>query len=154
PAIARPWTRTLLAVPLALAVLNGLSPYLGLKTRSAWDMYSNLQMAGPQPNHLFLPHSLNILGELSAPIKIIESSNPTLQSFYIQDRYDILPFELRKIFADDPTGKTTFIWNNQRYEDYPHGSGPLALSQPPHWLLSKLLWFRKVDQNLDPRCQW
>jgi hypothetical protein len=154
PPAIRPLMRPILAIPLVLAVLNGLTPYLGLKTRSSWDMYSNLQLAGAHRNHLIIPQSLDLLDELGSPITIIESTNSELQQRYIQLGYDITPFELRRIFASDPSGVTTFRWRTQRFEHYPHGTGELSLSKPPDWLLSKLLWFRQVDQSSEPRCQW
>lgn len=149
-----PILRGIIAIPLALALLNGLSPYLGFKTRSGWDMYSNLQLAGTNPNHTIIPRSLDLLGELSTPIAIISSTNSLLQQRYQQDKYDITPFELRKVFADDPSGTTTFKKGERLYENFKHDSAMTPFSTPPSALWRKLLWFRQIDQNPDPRCQW
>ena len=59
----RRYAGVLLLVP-ALVLLNGLSPYLGLKTRTAWQMYSNLNLAANSSNHYLIPYSLDIGGFL------------------------------------------------------------------------------------------
>jgi hypothetical protein len=52
----RPWH----AVTFGLILLNGFSPYLGLKTEAAFSMYSNLRTEGPHCNHLLLPAWLKL----------------------------------------------------------------------------------------------
>jgi hypothetical protein len=52
----RPWH----AVTFGLILLNGFSPYLGLKTEAAFSMYSNLRTEGPHWNHLLLPARLQL----------------------------------------------------------------------------------------------
>jgi hypothetical protein len=47
-------SRPALAV-VALVFLNGLSPYLGLKTETSFAMYSNLRTEPGFENHLFMP---------------------------------------------------------------------------------------------------
>ena len=55
----RPWP--VLLVPL-LTGLNGCSPYLGLKTETAFAMYSNLRTEGGQSNHLLVPAGVQLFG--------------------------------------------------------------------------------------------
>jgi len=57
---------------LFFVVLNGLSPYLGLKTRTSFNMYSNMVMRSDSSNHLFVPKSLDIFSFL----KEVESGKP------------------------------------------------------------------------------
>lgn len=38
-----------------LVFLNGLTPYMGLKNKGSWNMYSNLRVEGEYNNHLFMP---------------------------------------------------------------------------------------------------
>lgn len=54
--------RPALAPLVALVALNGLAPYLGLKTHTAWNMYSNLDVQADRSNHLLVPASLDVLG--------------------------------------------------------------------------------------------
>ena len=48
----------------ALVLINGLSPYIGLKTRTSFNMYSNLRMGSDYSNHLLVPRSLDLFGYL------------------------------------------------------------------------------------------
>ncbi len=48
------------AVTFGLLLVNGLSPYLGLKTEAAFSMYSNLRTEGSHWNHLLLPSWLRL----------------------------------------------------------------------------------------------
>lgn len=154
PAVGLPWLTAIVRLPLALAIANGLTPYLGIKTKSAWDMYSNLQLADNRPNHLLIPKSLDLLGQLNDPIRIVSSTNQTLLKRYRDKKYDIVPFELIRIFKNDPLGRTTFIWRGSLYSEHPHDVPVPNLPIVEGWWARKLLNFRPVDQNRDPRCLW
>lgn len=58
-----------------LIMLNGITPILGLKTSSAWQMYSNLNMSETTSNHYLIPPSLDLAGYLKDRVTIISSSN-------------------------------------------------------------------------------
>jgi len=45
---------------IAVVLLNASSPYLGIKNRGAFNMYSNLQITHENSNHLIIPKSLNL----------------------------------------------------------------------------------------------
>jgi hypothetical protein len=72
--LGRPWVGL-----VVLAVLNGLSPYLGLKTRSGFTMYSNLRIEAAYSNHLFAPPSSDPLGLLSDVVLVRSTGDPALQ---------------------------------------------------------------------------
>ncbi len=76
---ARRRAGVLLLVP-ALVLLNGLSPYLGLKTRTAWQMYSNLNLDAATSNHFIIPYSLDIGGFLADSVRILATSDPALNA--------------------------------------------------------------------------
>lgn len=44
-----------------LVFLNGISPVLGFKTASAWQMYSNLEISDKDSNHYLIDKSLDLL---------------------------------------------------------------------------------------------
>lgn len=67
------------AVTLGLMLLNGLAPYLGLKTEAAFSMYSNLRTEGPYWNHLLLPSWLRLAGYQNDLVSIEASSAPELR---------------------------------------------------------------------------
>lgn len=39
-----------------LVLLNGFTPFMGLKNKGSWNMYSNLRTEGVYNNHLFMPN--------------------------------------------------------------------------------------------------
>ena len=65
-------------VPLLLLILNGLSPYLGLKTESSFAMFSNLRTEGGKSNHLFMP-SAQPFGFQKELVQIVDSTDPELK---------------------------------------------------------------------------
>jgi hypothetical protein len=62
-------------------LLNGLAPYLGLKTEAAFSMYSNLRTEGPYWNHLLLPSWLRLAGYQSDLVSIEASTAPELRRY-------------------------------------------------------------------------
>src|SRR5262249_48127880 len=62
------------AVPV-LVMLNGLCPILGLKTRTSWQMYSNIRLEADASNHLLVPRSLDLLGALRDRVVIISTTD-------------------------------------------------------------------------------
>ncbi len=53
-----------------LVLLNGLAPYLGLKTRTAFNMYSNLRIEPAYSNHLIAPTTINLFPYLSDLVEL------------------------------------------------------------------------------------
>eukprot|EP01084_Bolivina_argentea_P155375 270759_1 len=45
----------LLPIFWLILIVNGCSPYLGLKNTTDWSMYSNLKIDINENNHLFMP---------------------------------------------------------------------------------------------------
>ena len=75
---------------LLLIIVNGASPYLGLKTGVAYTMYSNLRTEDGFENHLFIPRALRVFSFQDAPVQILESTAPELQR--VSDRNEALVF--------------------------------------------------------------
>jgi hypothetical protein len=63
----------LLLVPV-LVLCNGFAPYVGLKTRNSFAMFSNLRTEGGNSNHLFIPISLQVF-DFQKDLVTIQSSN-------------------------------------------------------------------------------
>ena len=70
----RPRWAPLCVVPLVV-VLNGLSPYVGLKTETSWAMYSNLRTE-VHPNHFLVPASVKVFGYQDDLVEILATSLP------------------------------------------------------------------------------
>ena len=131
----RPWSALL--VPL-LTSLNGCSPYLGLKTETAFAMYSNLRTEGGQSNHLLVPAGVQLFGFQRDLLEIKDSSSGFLAS--LARRKLMLPFfEVRAWLQRHPNTALT-------YERHAGPSAPpeAQLRQPIPWPLRKLLYFRPV----------
>ena len=131
----RPWP--VLLVPL-LTGLNGCSPYLGLKTETAFAMYSNLRTEGGQSNHLLVPARVQLFGFQRDLIEIKDSSSGFLAS--LAQRKLMLPFfEVRAVLQQHPNTSLTY----ERHAS-PSASPSAQLRQPIPWPLRKLLYFRPV----------
>ena len=131
----RPWP--VLLVPL-LTGLNGCSPYLGLKTETAFAMYSNLRTEGGQSNHLLVPARAQLFGFQRDLVEIKDSSSGFLASL-AQHKLMLPFFEVRAVLQQHPNTSLTY----ERHAS-PSASPSVQLRQPIPWPLRKLLYFRPV----------
>lgn len=137
---------------VALAFVNGMSPYLGLKTRSAFDMYSNLRISGPrEPNHYVWGRTWNLSGEQEALVEILWTDDASLAKLH-DDGYLITRFELRRRLVENPSAHVV-VRDGEREVRLPDASNEPAYAPPSFWA-QKLLWFRPVDATPISRCQW
>lgn len=75
--ILQPRYRLLAVMPLLVFGL-GLAPHLGLKNTQSFAMFSNLETGGGASNHLFIPSSWQIFGQLGDLVTIHGSSDRAL----------------------------------------------------------------------------
>lgn len=66
---------------LALVALNGLSPYLELKTGTSFNMYSNLRTVDGDSNHLAIRRTLPLRDEQNDAVLIIATEIPGLELY-------------------------------------------------------------------------
>ena len=127
----------LLLMPL-LTILNGTSPYLGLKTETAFAMYSNLRTEGERSNHLLVPQAVQLFDFQQNLVEIKDSSSGFLKN--LAQRRLLLPFfEVRAFLNSHPNTTLTYL------RHAPPGAPPDdQLRQPIPWPLRKLLYFRPV----------
>ena len=149
----RRYAGVLLLLP-ALVLLNGLSPYLGLKTRTAWQMYSNLYLSPYDSNHYLIPHSLDVGGFLADSVQIVATSDPALRAAYVQTGGRITWFELRRYVAQPPDIQLAYV----RADHPPKAFGPaeedVALKAPLGVWGAKLLIFRPLGPQAGAICDW
>ena len=143
----------LLLVP-ALVLLNGLSPYLGLKTRTAWQMYSNLNLTADSSNHLIIPYSLDIGGFLADSAAIVATSDPALRYAYGQTGRRITWFELRRYVAQQPDIQLAYTRPGRPPKAFGSATEDPALKVPGLGVLGKLLIFRPVGTASAGVCDW
>jgi hypothetical protein len=123
-----------LALLPILVVVNGVMPYLGLKTELAWAMFSNLRTEGGRSNHLLVPADWQIFDHQRDLVQVTASSNRFLQA--TADRQQQIPyFELRR----DPAASVQYIRDGVEYRfdhivDDPKNPGPLS-SFEAKWLI-------------------
>ena len=68
------------ALGVLVLVLNAASPYLGLKTATSFNMFSNLRTEPGHWNHLLIPEQVRIFGTQDRLVRITETNDPVLQS--------------------------------------------------------------------------
>jgi hypothetical protein len=141
----RPRWAPLWALPIVI-VLNGLSPYVGLKTETSWAMYSNLRTE-IRPNHFVVPASAKLFGFQDDLVAIVDTSLPALAEYAGSDTW-LTFFELRRLCsaATQDFAVTYRRGGETRTLTVTGGvaSDPEAC-RPHPWLVSKLLRFRPVD---------
>lgn len=90
----RPALSPLLVLPVVV-FFNGLCPYIGLKTESAFAMYSNLRTESNSTNHLFMPVRYRLANYQEDIIEIIESNDRGLASLATENE-GITALEFRR----------------------------------------------------------
>ena len=150
----RRFAGVLLLVP-ALVLLNGLSPYLGLKTRTAWQMYSNLNLTAASSNHFIVPASLDIGGFLADSVRILATSDPALREEYVQTGRRITWFELQRYVGKHPVKELTYVRPART------GAGPFGPAEEEgtrktlgRMVREKMLIFRPLGAASAGVCDW
>ena len=136
-----------------LVFLNGISPYIGLKTESSFAMFSNLRTEGGVTNHLFIPVSTQVFDFQKDMIEVLSSSDPELRQYAAQGKL-LTFFQFKNRIADVRPARVTYVRGGQRrtfaLATAPPGDELLRKSPA---LLRKLLRFRLINK-VDPQpCQ-
>ncbi len=135
----------------ALVLLNGLTPYLELKTGFGWNMYSNLRTVAGVTNHLIVPATADLTGLQTDRVEIIASSDPALRKLG-SDGYALTYTEFRKYAQTHPDVAVTYerdgrVVRAERLEDDPAAAGATSA------LARRLQSFRVIDLSPAERCQ-
>jgi len=134
-----------------LVVLNAATPYLGLKTQSAFTMYSNLQTEAGRWNHLLVPESVRIFGLQDDPVKVVRSSDERLARA-AGDETELIEHDFRTYVSQHPELSVTYrqegelvtVPGARRDSADFNGPGPVA---------RKLLLFRDVPVSARNTCR-
>jgi hypothetical protein len=127
--------------------INGLTPYIGLKTEVAFAMYSNLRTEGNKTNHLFIPTSWQLWDYQQDLVRIIDSDATSLKQ-YNENNY-LLPYPL----FQTEVSKSAASFVTFEYQDNVINLKLPSDSIPSHsnWIY-KILHFRPVDAQRNVRC--
>ena len=147
----------LLVFPLLL-LLNGMSPYLGLRTVPAFSMFSNLRTEGGITNHLFMPATaLRVASFQEDLVTILDAEDDGLRRFARRPRRTF--FDLQRIVQKMALelGKTDIAIRFRRGDrtlDLRNAERDPELMARVPWLQRKLLRFRAVPISRRRECTW
>lgn len=141
-----------------LFLLNGLSPYAGLKTNATLSMYSNLDVTGGRSNHWLMPAALQVF-PFARDVVRIEATNIRAWTERLKAGYDLMPYlQLRRAAAEAARrGERglTLVYERQgvvrAVQDL--ASDP-ELAQPEPYLLRKLVAARDGRSDGRAVCAW
>jgi hypothetical protein len=148
----------LCAVALLLVVLNAASPYLGLKTRFSFTMFSNLQTEPGRWNHVVLPEAMRVFGLQDGIVRFDEVSDPALAAqlevytgrkrtgsgAVTGDALGVPLLAAQRLASYFPDATITYEYDGKTYVAAPVSSDPiLGVSVP--YLVQKLGGFRPLD---------
>ena len=128
----------LLVLPIVV-FLNGLMPYLGLKTETAWAMFSNLRTEGDRTNHFLVPARVQAFDYQRDLVRVVSSSDRMLD--LMARKGQLVPyFELRR----RPHASVAYVRNGVEYRfakiaDDPAFTGTIPIA------LRRLMLFRGID---------
>ena len=144
--VARPMY-PLLIFP-ALVFLNGLAPYLSLKTTTAFSMFSNIRTEGTGNNHLFMPR-IKFFSYQDDLVEILESNDRQLQQ-YGQTKDLLTWFELRRITSSRKRENLFVKYKRSKQPEtlFKKKNAPqdAELLKPHPWYLSRFLVFRPIGR--------
>lgn len=139
----------------AVVLLNGVSPYIGLKTGSSFTMFSNLRTENHSQNHLFLSGLPTVANFQSDVVEILAADRPELQR-YVGSEVLLPAFEVERI-TSEITGDFHFrhLRAGLERESSRHNgtlvNGVLDSGYSP--LLGRLMLFRPFDKGPKMLCR-
>ncbi len=138
------WRRyPVLWIPPLLLTVNGLSPFLGLKTENSFSMFSNLQTEGEGWNHYLVPRSLRIFHFQDELIRVVDASDPRLERMAARG-VRLVPLALRQLALENPAWHLRYEYRREVHSAAPVSADPF-LGKPLNPLLRKLMIFRPVQ---------
>jgi len=144
---------------ILLELLNGFSPYFGVKTRSALTMYSNLRIEPGYSNHFFMPPAFDPFGYFADAVDVISSDDPGLNR-RMETESSRLPYVsfCAYLACQDDLCNRGNIGSNVTYR---RGSETLTatLGDPlpkdcPGWVARKLIFLGPIGSGSERGCNW
>lgn len=139
----------ILVVP-AIAVVNGLLPYLEVRTAGSWNMYANLRVVDGDSNHFVIRRGLPLTDEHRHLIEIVASSDVGLQQYALQG-LALTRTQLRIYVVDHPDVAVTYRYQGDLIESPRAGDDPF-LNEPVSLLREKFQVFRAVTIDPPEQC--
>jgi hypothetical protein len=134
---------------LLIGLVNGFSPYIGLKTNLSFDMYSNLRLENSYSNHLLIPASWQLFPFTRDFAEVLESNDPFLER-YVAESWLISRHELSRFIQTRPNYTSRIRYQGQEYL-LPQDS---AAFEPVNPVLLWFLSFEPIEQTEFVTCSW
>ena len=138
----------LVTIGPVLVFLNGLCPYIGAKTETAFAMYSNLRTEGGDTNHFVWRRPLKLFDYQEDLVTILETNDERLNG-YRRTGHVMTWFEFRRYLSRERGDPNLYLRFQRSGEPEQTIAPGLDLEPPAPWplWLRKLLFFRpaKVD---------
>ena len=130
---------------LLVALLSGISPYVGWKTRMAFTQYSNLCTENNKTNHYFVPQ--RYLGDYQTKlIRVVDSSDESLKSLSAGDLF-VPKFELIRLTSKRPEASLEYELIGGGLLKVKEVKEAKDLMDPPAWWQVKFLSFRPYSPD-------
>lgn len=130
-----------------LIFLNGLTPYMGLKNKGSWNMYSHLRTENGYSNHLFMPNFY--LFPYMNEVCVVDSSDPELRKI-ARNKKLLTESHFTEWARNNPEASVEFFYNGEHFvadqiKDFPQ------FMRPKEWL-EEIFWISNSGdgfENLD-----
>lgn len=133
-------------IPL-FAIFTGLNPYLGLKTESAFAMYSNLRTEGGTNNHVLMPQ-FDFAGYQTRLVRVLDSNHGEVSRLAeggLEVPLLVLQREVREAHERGFTGiRVRYRDAAGEHDVAPAERDPILGYQESYWE-RKWLWFRQIQ---------
>lgn len=131
-----------------LFFLSCLSPYVGLKTESSINMFSNLHTEGGTSNHLLMPEPPYLFDYQRNVVRVVDSSSAALRKTGERGLYNV-QFTIDEYLRRHPEAWVSYTRNGQLFERVTAAD---LTSRPASWIERKLLIFKHVDMERPKVC--
>lgn len=131
----------ILALAIGLLVFNAASPYLGLKTQTSFNMFSNLRTEAGRWNHVLVPEAVRIFDYQDGLIEVTGSNDDVLSRNAELDE-QVTSFELQRYLRRHPGAYATYLDAEGRPR-LTLGTGEAPASQE---LVDKLARFQPIPE--------
>ena len=143
--------KLLLIIPF-LVFLNGISPYLGLKTEHSFAMFSNLRTEGGKTNHYIVPVESQIFDFQKDMVQVVSSSDEQLNS-YAEKGQLLVYHSFHTIVLRKKVEEVTYLRNGEPQKFVLAEASPNhPLLQEPPFLMRKFMQFRSISATEPQPC--
>ncbi len=138
----------ILVVGILVLVVNGLCPYLGLKTDTSFEMFSGLRTEPGAWNHLVVPEAVRVFGYQDQLVRIVASNDPALVA-RSSGGTRLVGLELDRYLRSHPGTVATYTTASEHNPGKLGTLGPLA---PGPTFAERIATFHDVASPGHSRC--